>query len=341
MRKARKDDHIEQYLKTEFEGDTLLSDVYIEPNSLPELSFDEIQTETMFCGKRIAFPLMINAMTGGTDMTEVINQDLALLAKEFGLPMQVGSQQVALENEDSIDSFTVVRSVLGEESVVLSNLSARASAEEIRRAMDMISADAIGLHLNVAQELVMAEGERDFRGILDNLHALNREFPGKLLVKEIGFGMSRRVGQQLSKTGISMIDISGAGGTNFLEIEDQRAHESDFSEFYQWGIPTAKSLLNVRAVCPTQTIIASGGLKTANDLIRAMVLGADLCGMSGEILRYLLVGGYDYARSFLKSLIYRTRVGMAMLGCRTVQELRCVPCLLVGALRERTEESME
>lgn len=334
MRKARKDEHIEQYMKTEPVGNTLLSDVYIEPSSMPELDLSEVSTEVEFCGKRLAFPLMINAMTGGTEMTEGINQDLAMLADYFGLAMQTGSQQIALDEPDAEESFTVVRSVLGPDRVVIGNLSARASVESVQRALNMLDADCVGLHLNCAQELAMSEGDRSFRGIRNNLETLVRAFPGRILVKEVGFGISERVAHDLGRIGVSMIDCSGAGGTNFVEIEDLRNREFDLSEFYSWGVPTAKSLINVRRACPDATVISSGGIRNATDIIRSFVLGADLAAIGGELLRYLLIGGFDYAKEYLESLIRRTRGAMLILGCRNIEELRRVPYRLTGRLAE-------
>lgn len=337
MRKKRKDEHIENYLRTEYVGDNLLTQVYVEPESLPELSVDDIDTTSTFCGKSSVFPLMINAMTGGTEMTESINQDLSMLAHEFLLPMQVGSQRVALEDPEAVDSFSVVRQSLDHGHTIIGNLGAMASVEEVAEAMDMIKADALGIHLNVSQELTMKEGDRDFHGVVENLRTLNAAYPGKLIVKEIGFGMSEQTGRILNDIGVSMIDVSGAGGTNFVEIEDLRRKAQDFSEFYRWGIPTAKSIINVRRACPEAFIIASGGIRTATDIINALILGADYTAISGELLRYLLMGGYDYAREYLESLIYRVKVGMVLLGCRDLDALKRKPYRLTGRLAEIVE----
>nr|WP_072515097.1 type 2 isopentenyl-diphosphate Delta-isomerase [Ndongobacter massiliensis] len=340
MRNERKDDHIYKYLKTEYKGDTLLGDVYFETNALPELNVDDIDPSVTFCGKTIGFPLLINAMTGGTDMTEGINQDLAMLARDFNLPMQVGSQRIALEDPNTVESFTIVRSVLGPEHVVLGNLGALATVHEIERALDMLQADAIGLHLNVAQELCMKEGDRHFRGTEAALRAAQQAFPGRILVKEVGFGLSKAVGRKLRDLQIPMIDVGGAGGTNFLELEDLRNVEADSSEFYDWGIPTAQSLLNIRSTCPDAFVIAGGGLRTASDMIRAGMLGADLCAMSGEILRYLLIGGYEYTKKALAMLIDRTKTGLLLLGCRRFEDLRNVPHRLTGKLAERVGDDV-
>lgn len=337
-REQRKNEHIEQYLRTEYAGNTLLSNVIVEPTSLPELALSQIDTTQNFCGQKTGFPLMINAMTGGTEMTEEINQDLAMLAEEFGLAMQVGSQRIALENPEAVSSFRVVRHVL-KRAPVIANLGARASVDEVRQAMEMLEADAIGLHLNASQELAMEEGDRDFRGVVDHLQKLNEAFPGKIIVKEVGFGMNASVGRTLREIGISMVDVSGAGGTNFIEIENLRSQTDDYGEFYDWGIPTALSILHVRRSHPEAFLIASGGIRTATDILKAMVLGADYTAMSGELLRFLLMGSYEYARDFLARLMEHTKKGMLLLGCQNLTQLHKVPYTMTGVLKERWQHA--
>lgn len=334
MRKSRKDEHIEEYLKTTSHGTTLFEDVYIEPSSFPELSLREIDTSSVFFGKKTSFPLMINAMTGGTEMTEEINRDLSLLANEFGLPMQVGSQRQALEEREARSSYSIVRSSLGPDHVVLGNLGGLSSIEDVEQALDMIKADGIGLHINPSQEVVMLEGDRDFRGLLDNVKTLIDRFGKKIIVKEVGFGFSIDAAKALHRIGAKIIDVSGAGGTNFLEIEDLRNLDQDYSDFYSWGIPTAKSLINVRKFCPDAFIISSGGIRHAEDILKSFVLGANYCAISGELLRFLLMGGYSYAQEYLANLIDHTKKGMFLLGCRNLEDLKNKPYVLTGKLKE-------
>lgn len=337
MRKERKDEHVERLLKSEYDGDNLLGDVYFEHNSLPGLSLDDIDTSTKFLGREVPFPLFINAMTGGTEMTEEINEDLSTLAKEFNLAMEVGSQKIALEEEDTRSSFEVVRENLEKPNIVLSNLGAESDVDMVREAMEMIDADGIGIHVNVSQELVMFEGDRDFTSFEDNIGKICKEFPDQVIVKEIGFGMSAEVGKRLCDLGVAAIDVSGSGGTNFVEIEDLRDLTEDFTEFYAWGIPTAQAILNVRQACPDAYIISSGGIRTATDILTSLIIGADICGISGEILRFLLIGGYDYAAEYLEGLIHHTKVGMLMLGCRNIEDVKKVPYKLTGRLKEIQE----
>ena len=153
MRKERKDEHIEQVLRTEPYGGTLLDQVVLEPVSFPELALSDIDTSVEFFGRTIPAPLMINAMTGGTDMTKGINRDLAQIAKDFGLPMQVGSQIIALEDPEAVDSFHIVRETLGQDGLIIGNVSAGVSVDQVKSAMEMIDAQGIGVHVNPSQEM--------------------------------------------------------------------------------------------------------------------------------------------------------------------------------------------
>ncbi|MDD7434592.1 MAG: type 2 isopentenyl-diphosphate Delta-isomerase [Peptoniphilaceae bacterium] len=338
MRKERKDEHIEQYLRTEIHGQTLLDQVVLEPTSFPELNWTDIDLSMKFLGKTIQMPLAINAMTGGTEKTRVINRDLSILAEEFGLALQVGSQRIALDEPGTIGSFSVIREHFS--GVAMGNLGSDASIEDVQRALDMIDGDGIGIHINPSQELVMDEGDREFRGRYANLATLCKAFPGKIIVKEIGFGMSRSDARKLREVPAAYIDVSGYGGTNFIEIEALRQIRENYSEFYRWGVPTAKSIWNLRREAPNHRLIASGGLETATDMIHAMVMGAELCAVSGAILRYLLMGGLDNARNYLKELRRNLTIGMLLLGCRTVEELHKVPYVLRGELLSRIRQEI-
>ncbi|WP_425539196.1 type 2 isopentenyl-diphosphate Delta-isomerase [Microaceticoccus formicicus] len=334
MRKTRKTEHIENYLKTEYVGDNLFDYVILEHNSLPNLSFDEIDTSSEFLGKAIEFPLLINSMTGGADISLEINRDLAKIAKEFGIPMAVGSQQIVLDEEDTSESFKTVNEFLKEEDIIIGNLNASSSVENIIKAREIINADAMQLHLNPCQELVMEDGDRNFKGILDNIEKAvnNLDFP--IIVKEVGFGISYDAAKKLYNAGVRYIDISGCGGTNFIEIENLRRNDIDFSDLYSWGNPTAKLLHEYRKFPEDLVIIASGGIRTGLDIVKALVMGADMVGVSGEVLNYLIHGGFDYARDYLEGIIYKTKIVMMLLGCKNLEELKKVPYKTVGRLKD-------
>lgn len=334
MRAERKKEHLENYLRTGHEGNPLFSDIYIEHNALPLLALDEIDTSTEFLGKKIAYPLMINAMTGGGEFAMEINRQLADMARTYEIPMAVGSQTIALENgEEAERSFRVVREEMGE-GLVLANLNANATPQDALRAIDMVQADALQIHLNVAQELVMKEGDRDFSSVLSHMHAIRDAIDVPVIVKETGTGISGAVAKKLYSEGFHFIDVSGTGGTNFIEIENLRTLERDFSELYGWGIPTAKALINVREQAPDACIIGSGGVRSSMDIVKALIIGADITAASGEILSFLVHGGPDYAKQHLDDQFYKLRALMVMLGAKNIQELKNVPYKVTGRLKE-------
>lgn len=335
MREKRKREHVENYLKTSFQGDTLFSDVFLEHNSLPELNFSEIDTKTNFLGKTIDYPILINAMTGGTEFSQEINRDLSLLAKEFNIAMAVGSETIVLcEDEGCRKSFEIVRETIGEDGLVFANLSASASIEEVEMALNIIQGDAIQLHLNVAQELAMNEGDRDFSGICKNIENIVKNIDKPVIVKEVGFGISKDVAEKIYAIGVRNIDISGYGGTNFIEIENLRNMSIDLSELYSWGIPTALSLIKCREVASDLKIISSGGIKNSKDIVKSIILGADIVGISGELLSYLVHGGYDNARNYLDGLVYKIKMLMMLVGKKNIEELKATDYKIMGNLKD-------
>lgn len=334
IRKDRKKQHIEQYLKSIYENATLLEDVYIQHNSLPELNFDEINTKIEFLGKNVKYPIMINAITGGTEFSQEINRNLSKIAANYNVPIAVGSQTIALKDVESYESFKIVRKIVGRDGVVLSNLNASASLEDVRLSMDLLDADAIQLHLNPAQELVMKEGDRHFKGILNNIEKIVKSIEKPVIVKEVGFGISKDVAQRLYNVGVRNIDISGKGGTNFIEIEDKRNKEMDFKDIYSWGIPTALSLIQCRSVAKDLTLIASGGIRQSMDIAKSLIIGADMVGISGEILRILVEGGYEKANKYIDDLTYKLKAIMLLTGSKNIGELQKVSYRTKGELKD-------
>ncbi len=334
MRKLRKKEHVENYLRTMHQGDTLMDDVFLPNNSLPDLNFEDIDTSTTFLGKKIDAPIMINAMTGGSEFTQTINEDLARLAKEFNIPIAVGSQTIALCKEDEcMESFRIVREIVGD-GVVISNLNAAASLEDCREALELVNGDGLQLHINPAHEMVMAEGDRDFKGILSNIEELSREIDRPVIIKEVGLGMSEEVVEKLYDAGIRSVDISGSGGTNFIEIENLRNMDMDYSELYSWGIPTALSIVEARKISEDLLIIGSGGIRNSLDVAKALVLGADMVGIAGELISFLLHGGYDRAYEYLEETIYKLKIIMMLLGRENIEGLKTVDYRVTGRLKE-------
>lgn len=334
MRKYRKREHIENYLRSSYTGNPLFDDVLLVHNSLPECDFYEVDTSTMFLNKNINFPLMINAMTGGSEFTEDINRDLSLIAKEFNLPMAVGSQTLAMEDKDAIKSYQIVRENM-KDGIVLGNLSGRATVDEAKFAVEMIGADGLQIHLNPAQELAMDEGDRTFRGILTNIEKIVASLDVPVIVKEVGFGMSKEVVKRLYDSGVRIVDVSGYGGTNFMEVENLRNPENDLSELYSWGIPTAMSVIGAKSLgLDDLQIISSGGVRNSLDIAKSIAIGADMVAISGEILSYLIHGGYEYTMQYLAGLIYKTKIVMTLTGSKNIEELNKTKYFITGRLKD-------
>lgn len=334
MRKYRKQEHVENYLRATHMGNPGFCDVFLKHNSLPGISLSQVDTSLSFLGKRCSFPLMINAMTGGSDFSEEINRSLATLALELDIPMAVGSETIAIEDDSAAKSFQVVRDIIGD-GMVLGNMNGLMGLEEARKAVDIIQADALQIHLNPAQELIMAEGDRDFTSVLSNIETVVQGLDVPVMVKEVGFGLSKEVVEKLYEVGVRCVDVSGFGGTNFFEVENLRRPEEDYSELFDWGIPTAFAILDAKSLgYEDLTIVGSGGVRSAQDGIKAMVLGADMTAVCGELLSYLIHGGYEYAKDYLQNFKDKFRLLMVLLGTKNLEELKKTPYFLKGDLKD-------
>lgn len=340
IRSSRKKDHVNHVLNNNFESNNYFKDIYLEHNSLPELDFAEIDTKSSFLGKEISFPIMINAMTGGFDRAVEINSNLAKIARNLNIPMAVGSQTIALKDKDYEPSFKVVRETL-KDGIVISNVNAFVSVDEAQRAIDMVQGDALQIHLNPAQEICMPEGDRNFKGVLNNIKDIVQKVDKPVIVKEVGFGISKDVARKLNQVGVKYIDLGGHGGTNFIKVENARNEDFDFDELFEWGIPTALSLLECRSISDDLKIISAGGMRTANDVVKALCLGADMIGISGPILKHFVDEGYESAEKYLENIIYKTKVIMLLLGKKNVKELRSVPYRVTGKLKEMMDSANE
>lgn len=335
QRRERKDQHIENYLRTRSDEKTYLEDVYIEHNAISDVSLEEIDTSIEFMGRKIAMPLMIDAMTGGGTSSASINEDLSSICESLNIPMAVGSESIALADESSRESFELVKAK--KDLFRIGNLGFEREFDDFIFAKDLIDAKAMQVHLNLAQELVMKEGDNSYHSSLGLIEDLEKNFDLPIIVKETGSGISKSVAQKLINAGVKYIDVAGKGGTNFIEIEDLRDFEIDYSELYSWGIPTAKSIIDVRSLSDETFIIASGGIRTAMDIVKSIIIGADMAAMTGEVLNYLLHGGYDACESFLKEIQHKIKIIMALLGVRNIKELKEVDYKLKGELKELIE----
>lgn len=259
---------------------------------LPELDYADINLSTVFLGKPLAAPLLISSMTGGTELARLINYRLAAAAQHYGIAMGVGSQRVAIENPQVGSTFTV-RSV-APDILLFANLGAvqlnyEYGLEECLRAVDLLEADALVLHLNPLQECVQTRGDTNFRSLLTKIAVLCQKLPVPVIAKEVGNGISASMAEKLLAVGVSAIDVAGAGGTSWARVESERA--TDLRQrrlgqtFADWGIPTAECVATVRAVAPDLPLIASGGLRNGLDVAKSIALGADIAGLAIPFLQ--------------------------------------------------------
>lgn len=328
MRQKRKVEHVRLALE-ERGGGSGLGDLVLVHNSLPELALAEVDLSTALLGCRLEQPLIINAMTGGAPEVGAINRDLARVARALGLAMAVGSQRAGLEDPAVAATYSVVREE-NPDGVVLANLGAGAGVADARRAMAMVRADILQVHLNAPQELAMAEGDRDFRGQLDAIAGLVAAgLP--VLVKECGFGMSRETAARLHAAGVRAVDVAGRGGTNFARIEARRAGVRLEPALEEWGIPTAASLLEVLgAGLPGLEVVASGGVRYGSEAAAALAAGAAAVGMAGPVLQALHRGGVAGCRTFLERVLASLRAAVLLAGARNLAELRRCPLVVRG-----------
>lgn len=259
--------------------------------ALPELNLDEVSLKIHLFGRTLHAPLLISSMTGGTPAAELLNRHLAEAAQAARIAIGVGSQRAALEQPDLTLSFQVRH--YAPDALVFANLGAvqlnyRYGVDECRRAVEMIEADALILHLNALQEAVQPEGDTNFFGLAEKIEAVCRKISVPVIAKEVGWGFSDSDIHLLKDSGVSAIDVAGAGGTSWSQVEMYRAQTDSqrrlAAAFIDWGIPTAEAINNVRRVAPDLLIIASGGLRTGIDIAKCIALGASLGGMASPFL---------------------------------------------------------
>lgn len=329
----RKDEHLSLATATYQRAHThhYFDQVRLIHNALPEMAVKDVNHRVQLAASlQLEWPFYLEAMTGGSNQAAKINRTLASLANKHHLAMATGSLSVALKEPATRPSFTVVRQE-NPAGIVIANLGADASLDKARDAIGILNADALELHLNAAQELVMPEGDRDFHWLANIAHLVD-ELDVPVIVKEVGFGMSRSTIVQLQDAGVKLINVSGRGGTNFAMIEDRRNHQLDLTDLADWGQSTPEALLEARKSRGRATIVASGGITSPLDVIKAGVLGAQAVGVAGYFLNILIRDGaaaLDQALTDWQTEIPRL---LTLLGCRNFTELQQTPFVLMGDL---------
>jgi isopentenyl-diphosphate delta-isomerase len=340
----RKADHLALCATDEvaFRGTTtLLEQVRLVHDALPDLHADEVDTSITILGKKLRAPIVIAAMTGGTERAGKVNAELARIAEERGYGFGLGSQRAMHVRASSAPTYAVrdvapTTLVLGNVGVVQARAMTTAEVEALARG---VGADALCVHLNPAMELVQPGGDRDFSRGLDTIARLVRELPFPVVVKETGCGISRGVGKRLVSAGVAHVDVSGAGGTSWVGVETKRAEAAGDTRaralgaaLWDWGIPTGASVAML-APLGFDTIVATGGVATGIDVARAIALGASAAGIARPVLMALTAGGREAALAFLDGVEAELRAVMLLTGSRDLAALRRAPRVLGSELR--------
>lgn len=326
----RKADHIQINLQQDVRSalTTGLENYRFIHEALPELDLARINPSLSLLGRRLAAPILISSMTGGAEAAGEINERLARAAQEVGVAMGIGSQRAALERSELIPTFSIARKV-APDILLFANLGAVQlnegyGIEHCRRAVDMLAADALILHLNPLQEAVQNGGDTNFAGLARKIEAICQKLETPVIVKEVGWGISERTAKLLAECGVFAIDVAGAGGTSWSQVEMHRA-PNEFTRqlaatFVGWGIPTAESIQRVKRAAPNVTIFASGGLKDGLDIAKCIALGATLGGMAGQFLKAAAIST-EKAIEMMKLTKRQIEVAMFACGAGTLQAL--------------------
>lgn len=328
---SRKDDHIQINLINDVESgiSTGLEKLHFEHSALPEINFSDIDPSISYLGRNLKLPLLISSMTGGTPEGLRINHILAEAANRYGLAMGVGSQRVAIDHPETLPSFDLRQ--VAPNILLLANLGAAQlnygyGVEECKQAVDSIHADGLILHLNPLHEALQTGGDTDFAGLLGKIEMVCRHLEKPVIVKEVGWGISTGVARQLMSAGISAIDVAGAGGTSWSQVEMFRTEDDYLREvalkFRSWGIPTAQAIHQAQLGAPGLPIIASGGLQSGVDIAKCIALGATLTGMAGPLLRTAAESEESLARK-IEQLRLELTITMFVTGSPTLESLHC------------------
>ncbi len=326
----RKDDHIRINLERDVRSglSTGLENIHFIHEALPECNLEDIDTSLTLFNKKLQAPILISSMTGGTQDAAAINMRLAEAAQACGVAMGVGSQRTALEHPEQSASFQVRKAA--PDILLFANLGAIQlnygyGLDECRRAVEMIEADALYLHLNPLQEAVQAGGDTNWKGLARKIEHICKNMEVPVIAKEVGWGISEKSARLLADCGVAAIDVAGAGGTSWSQVEMHRAPDEFLrnlaASFVDWGIPTADAILNVKQAAPNMTIFASGGLQDGLDIARCIALGASLGGMAGLFLKAAAISSENTVET-LKLTHRQLQVTMFTAGLENLDKLK-------------------
>ncbi|MGX1915402.1 type 2 isopentenyl-diphosphate Delta-isomerase [Streptomyces phaeochromogenes] len=332
MSAQRKDDHVRLAIEQQHthRGDNQFDEVSFVHHALAGIDRPDVSPATAFAGITWPVPVYINAMTGGSVKTGVINRDLATAARETGVPIASGSMNAYLKDPSCADTFRVLRQE-NPGGFVMANINATTSVDNAQRAIDLLEANALQIHINTAQETPMPEGDRSFSSWVPQIEKITAAVDVPVIVKEVGNGLSRQTVLTLQNLGVQAADVSGRGGTDFARIENGRRELADYAFLHGWGQSTAACLLDAQgAGIP---VLASGGVRHPLDVARALALGASGVGASGGFLRTLLDGGVPALIAQITAWLDQLAALQTMLGARTPADLARCDLLIHGSLR--------
>lgn len=327
---SRKADHIRINLEDDVQSglSTGLENYRFIHEALPNLNLRDVNLSQELFGKKLRIPILISSMTGGTKEAFEINTVLAQVAEQSGLAMGVGSQRVALEKAETRSTFQVRK--YAPNTILLANIGAvqlnyGLEPDDCQKAVDMVEADALILHLNPLQEALQVEGDTNFSGLLGKIESVCRRIKVPVIVKEVGWGISGQTAEQLANVGVNVIDVAGAGGTSWSQVElfrmDDQKQRKIAGAFRNWGIPTAESIQVVKKNAPGVKIFASGGIRDGIDIAKCIALGAEVGGLAGAFLK-VAIKGYEDVSALVDVFAKQIQISMFATGVKTLEELR-------------------
>ncbi|MHA6253099.1 type 2 isopentenyl-diphosphate Delta-isomerase [Oceanobacillus sp. CAU 1775] len=327
----RKTEHIRLCLTDRVEGvnkTTGLEGIHFIHNALPEINFDDIKIDTSFLGKQLKAPFLVSSMTGGSKLATEINHNLALAAEAKGWVMAIGSTRALLESDQYKDSFMVRKQA--PTAPVIVNIGAVQfnygyGPEECQRIIDKTEADSIVLHLNSMQEIVQDGGDLNFENLLPKIEEVCKTLDVPVGVKEVGFGIDGSVAEKLYNAGISYIDVAGAGGTSWSQVEKLRTRDkmkqAAAEAFNNWGIPTKDCIVSVRSKLPEAPLVASGGMSTGVDAAKAITIGADIIGFARHLLK-AATESEEAVLEVMEQIELELKMVMFGIGVKNLSELK-------------------
>lgn len=328
----RKNEHVSLSEKFYDRQQSSFKDIHFVHHSLPQMDVKDVDLSASLGPLSFDVPFFINAMTGGSPWTGKVNEKLAIIARETNLAMATGSVSAALKDPSQEETYKVVRE-LNPNGLIFANLGAGHGLENAKKVIDLLQADAMQIHVNAPQEVVMPEGDREFSDWLKNIEEVVKGLEIPVIVKEVGFGMSKETVCLLESVGVEYIDISGTGGTNFAQIENFRRKEHKLDDLEEWGQSTVVSLIEANETVRNAKIIASGGIRKPLEMTKALAIGASLNGVSSQFM-HMALDDINQAIETVKGWKMELERTMTLLGAKTLEDLRKTDLVITGETAE-------